>query len=215
MASIFPPFPFQAMSPGLWPPSSPCATSRPASPSWAPFPGSPQTGQQSSGPHRPPGLGEDGPQDLRILSAQPLALSPSRLSSSPAAPQLQASCQPTCTQLRAHRPQEDLQRARLPLCPRPFQPAGGPASPDGPGPPSLSLSPSPNPSPVPTENYSCESPQARSSGARQLPTQGKFHLCRVLHTQPGLTGHTGRSCARGLALEVHVNSCGHGQALWG
>ncbi|KAK2111001.1 Protein DBF4 B [Saguinus oedipus] len=51
-----------------------------------PSPGSSQIDQQSSGPHIPPGWGESGPQGLRILSVQPLALNPRRLASSPAAP---------------------------------------------------------------------------------------------------------------------------------
>ncbi|XP_030656522.1 protein DBF4 homolog B isoform X2 [Nomascus leucogenys] len=73
-----------------------------------PFPGSPQTDQQSSGPHSPPGWGKGGPQGLRILSVQPLALYPRRLASSPAAPQLQAGHQLPCTQLPVCSPQEHL-----------------------------------------------------------------------------------------------------------
>lgn len=163
-------FPFQAMSPSLWPPSCPLATHRPASPSPTPPPRTPQTGHQSSGPHSPPGREEDIPQDLRILSVQPLALSPSRLTSFPAAPQVQASCQHTCIQLWACNPQEDLWRARLPLSPTVCQPVGEPAAPNGCGAPSLSqslASPSPSPSPAPTENYSCESLRAHSSSRGQ------------------------------------------------
>ncbi|XP_063574309.1 protein DBF4 homolog B isoform X9 [Pongo abelii] len=52
--------------------------------------------------------GKGGPQGLRILSVQPLALYPRRLASSPAAPQLQASHQLPCTQLPVCSPQEHL-----------------------------------------------------------------------------------------------------------
>ncbi|KAF6093225.1 DBF4 zinc finger B [Phyllostomus discolor] len=105
MAGSSSPFPFQARSPALWPPSCLCAPHRPAFPSQTPFPGSAQTGRPSPGPHRPPGLGEGAPRVLKILSAQPLALSLSRLTGLPAALQLQASWQPTCTQLlRARSP---------------------------------------------------------------------------------------------------------------
>lgn len=156
------PFPFQALSPALWPPSCPHATHSPASPFQTLPLGSPQIGQQSSGPHSPHGLGEDIPQYLRILSVESLAPSPSRLTSFPAVPKLQASCQPTCTQLWARNPQEDLQGARLPLSHTLCQPA----VPDGGGAPSLSQCPaslSLSPSPVPAENCSCESRRAYSS----------------------------------------------------
>lgn len=178
VASFISPFP--AMSPGLWPPSCPCATRRPASPSTALCPDSPQTSQQSSGPHRPPGLGEDSPQGLRILSVQPLTLSPSRLSSSAAAPQLQASRQHPRIQRWAHSPQEDPQRAS-PLLPAPLcQPAGAPAAPGGSGPPSLSQPPAPlSPSPAPKEGCSCESPGHTAWGPDSSRLDGhlELHLC--------------------------------------
>lgn len=225
------PFPFQSLSPALWPPSCPRATHRPASPFQTPPLGSPQTGQQSSGPHSPPGLGEDFPQYLRILSVQPLALSPSRLTSFPAVPKLQASCQPTCTQLWAHNPQEDLQRARLPLSPTLCQPAGEPAVPDGCGAPSLSQSPaslSPSPSPVPVENCSCESPRAYSSSWGQTaPDPRARYTDRSYTSAECCTFSQGRAgtqrssaspmepeAARGLAFKIQINSCCHGQVLW-
>lgn len=129
------------------PPSCPFATHRPASPSQTPYPGSPQSNQLNFGPHNPPGLGEKGSQDLRILSIQPLVLYPSRLTSSPAVPQAPTSCRPTCTP-----PWEGPQGARPPHSPILGQPAWEPAAPDGSGPLRLSkylVSLSPRPSPHP------------------------------------------------------------------
>lgn len=99
------PFLLRAGSPGPRPQSCRRAARRPASPSQTPSPGSPQ----GSGPPSLPGPGEAGPQDLRILSKQPLALCPSELS-----PLCQASCQ-----LLARASQGALQRAGLPLPPAP------------------------------------------------------------------------------------------------
>ncbi|XP_060059331.1 protein DBF4 homolog B isoform X2 [Erinaceus europaeus] len=96
-----------------------------------------------------------------------------RLTSIPAAPQLQASSQPTCNQLLACSPQEDIQGISHPLSPTVYQPVGEPVALDGSGFPSPSLSPgSWSPTAVPAE-HSCGSPEACISTQDQMASDSK------------------------------------------
>lgn len=137
------------------------------------LPGSPPVGWQSAGPHRPPGLGEEGLQDLRALRMPPLALSPSRLSSSgPAASPPALSCrhgaprrtcrEPSCLSSPHSASQRGdqllLMVLDLPASSRPL---------------------TPNPSPPPTENYFCESPPTPGHAALEPDSsqlEGKLYV---------------------------------------
>ncbi|XP_055254726.1 protein DBF4 homolog B, partial [Moschus berezovskii] len=136
-------------------------------------PGSPPIGWQSAGPHRSPGLGEEGPQDLSVLRVLPLAQSPSRLSSSgPAASPPALSCRHgaprrTCREPGCLSPPPSASQRGdqllpmvldLPVSSRPL---------------------TPNPSPPPTENYFCESlpsPGHAALGPDSSQLEGKLYV---------------------------------------
>uniref|UniRef100_G1MJ85 DBF4B-CDC7 kinase regulatory subunit n=2 Tax=Ailuropoda melanoleuca TaxID=9646 RepID=G1MJ85_AILME len=123
VAGLSCPFPFQAVSTGLWPPSSPCGTQRPASPSQSPSPGSPRRGQQSAGPHSPLGREDDGPpgsEESECAAPGPVR---SWLARSPAALWLQASCPAHLHSAADVQAPGGPVRASLPLFPALHQPA--------------------------------------------------------------------------------------------
>ena len=148
------------------------------------LPGSPPVGWQSAGPHRPPGLGEEGPQDLSVLRVPPLALSPSRLSSSgPAASPPALSCRHgaprrTCREPGCLSPPPSASRRADQLLPMVLDL------------PASSRPLTPNPSPPPTENYFYESPPTpghAALGPDSSQLEGKLYVSGGLHTQPRLT----------------------------
>lgn len=137
------------------------------------LPGGPPIDWQSAGPHRLPGLGQEGPQDLSVLRVPPLALPPSRLSSSgPAASPPALSCrhgaprrtcrEPGCLSLPPSASQQADQLLPmvldLPASSRPL---------------------TPNPSPLPTENYFYESPPSpghAALGPDNSQLEGKLYV---------------------------------------
>ncbi|XP_008692129.2 protein DBF4 homolog B [Ursus maritimus] len=157
VAGLSCPFPFQAVSTGLWPPSSPHGTHRPASPSQSPSPGSPQRGQQSAGPHSPLGREDDGPpgsEESECAAPGPVS---GWLAHSPAALWLQASCPAHLHSAADVQAPGGPARASLPLSPALRQP-GSRLLPVVLGPPPPRL-------PAPAEDA-----PVRSLGQQQLPT---------------------------------------------
>ncbi|XP_070335749.1 protein DBF4 homolog B isoform X1 [Odocoileus virginianus] len=137
------------------------------------LPGSPPVGWQSAGPHRPPGLGEEGLQDLRALRMPPLALSPSRLSSSgPAASPPALSC-------RHGAPRRTCREPGCLSSPHSASQRGDQLLPMVLDLPASSRPLTPNPSPPPTENYFCESPPTPGHAALEADSsqlEGKLYV---------------------------------------
>ena len=137
------------------------------------LPSSPPLGWQSAGPHRPRGLGEEGLQDLRALRMPPLALSPSRLSSSgPAASPPALSC-------RHGAPRRTCREPGCLSPPHSASQRGDQLLPIVMDLPASSRPLTPNPSPPPTENYFYESPPTPGHAALEPDSsqlKGKLYV---------------------------------------
>ncbi|XP_027624673.1 protein DBF4 homolog B isoform X2 [Tupaia chinensis] len=150
---------------------------------------------------------QDGTEDSMKTPTEPEPAGtgecPSRLTSSPAAPWLQVSCQPTC-RLPTSSPPQSLQKASVllsPLC----WPVGEPAVPGGSGPPSFSRCPAflppssrPRPRPVLAENCSCKLPrsetlQLQTEGLQVQVPLGAAHLARGGHGRGRASGPAQKS----------------------